>query len=112
MRHFLIQLATNTVVVALIFPFLPGIYLTTAGFGTYLGIGLALSLISVLVQPVLMLLTGQLLISNAAVFVVVVDVMTFLLAGILAPSDWTYDGIFWLILDAVLVGLAVTLVDA
>src|SRR4051794_30645143 len=112
MRQFLIQLTVNALVVALLFPFLPGIYLTTAGLGTYLGIGLVLSLISVLLRPALMLLTGQLLIWNAAVFIVVVDVVTFLLAGIFGPADWQYDGVFWLILDAVLVGLMVTLVDA
>jgi ubiquinone biosynthesis protein len=112
MRHFLIQLATNTVVVTLLFPFLPGIHLTTAGLGTYLGIGFTLSLIGALLRPTLMLLSGQLLIWNAVVFIVLLQVLTFLLAGIFGPADWQYDSVLWLVFDAVLVGLTVTLVDA
>jgi ubiquinone biosynthesis protein len=112
MRQFLIQLTVNALVVALIFPFLPGIHLAAAGIGTYLGIGVALSLISALIRPALMLLTGQLLIWNAAVFIIVCHVTAFLLAGIFGPSDWEYDGVLWLVVDAVFVGLTVTVVDA
>ena len=112
MRQFLIQLSVNALVVALLFPFLPGIYLTTAGVGTYLGIGVVLSLISALLRPALMLLTGQLLIWNAAVFIVVLHVTAFLLAGIFGPSEWQYDSVVWLIVDAVFVGITMTVVDA
>ena len=112
MRQFLLQLSVNALVVALLFPFLPGIHLTTAGVGTYLGIGIVLSLISALLRPALMLLTGQLLIWNAAVFIVVLHVTAFLLAGIFGPADWQYDGVIWLVVDAVFVGLTMTVVDA
>jgi ubiquinone biosynthesis protein len=112
MRQFLVQLAVNALVVTLLFPLLPGIHLTTAGIGTYISIGLVLSLISALLRPALLLLTGQLLIWNAVVFVVVLDVLTFLLAGMFGPADWQYDGLLWLIFDAVLVGVTTTLVDA
>ena len=112
MRQFLLQLSVNALVVALLFPFLPGIHLTTAGIGTYLGIGIVLSLISALLRPALMLLTGQLLIWNAAVFIVVLHVTAFLLAGIFGPADWQYDGVIWLVVDAVFVGLTMTVVDA
>jgi ubiquinone biosynthesis protein len=112
MRQILIQLTVNAVVVALLFPFLPGIHLAAAGIGTYLGIGVALSLISALIRPALMLLTGQLLIWNAAVFIIVCHVTAFLLAGIFGPSDWEYDGVLWLVVDAVVIGSTVTVVDA
>ena len=112
MRQFLLQLSVNALVVALLFPFLPGIHLTTAGVGTYLGIGIVLSLISALLRPALMLLTGQLLIWNAAVFIVVLHVTAFLLAGMFGPADWQYDGVIWLVVDAVFVGLTMTVVDA
>jgi ubiquinone biosynthesis protein len=112
MRRYLIQLTVNALVVALLFPFLPGIHLVDAGIGTYLGIGFTLSLISALVRPALMLLTGQLLIWNAAVFIVLLHVLAFLLAGASGPSEWQYDSVLWLIFDAVLVGVTVTLVDA
>src|SRR4030095_13629864 len=112
MRRFLIQLSVTALVVALLFPFLPGIHLVDAGIGTYLGVGVALSLISTLLRPALMLLTGQLLIWNAAVFIVLLHVLTFLLAGIFGPSEWQYDGLLWLVADAVLVGGTVSVIDA
>ncbi len=112
MRRFLIQLTTNTLVVALLFPFLPGIHPLYPTIGTYLGVGFALSLVSAILRPALMLLTGQLLIWNAAIFIILWHVMAFLLAGFLGPSEWQYDSIFWLLFDAVFVGIVVTVVDA
>jgi ubiquinone biosynthesis protein len=112
MRHFLIQLTVDALVVAVLFPFLPGIQLAAAGIGTYLSIGVVLSLINTLLRPTLMLLTGQLLIWNAAVFVIVLHVTAFLLAGFFGPSEWHYDSVLWLIFNAVFLGLTVTVVDA
>jgi uncharacterized membrane protein YvlD (DUF360 family) len=80
MRRFLIQVAINALVVALVFPLLPGIHLTNAGLGTYLGVGLALSLLDALLRPVLLILTGQLLIWHSGLLIVAINVVIFILA--------------------------------
>jgi ubiquinone biosynthesis protein len=99
-------------VVALLFPFLPGIEIVNATFLTYLGIGLTLSLISRLFKPILFVIAGQLVIWNIAIWLLVFNLFIFLLTAWRAPSDWIFDGVLWVVIDAMLVSLAMTLSDA
>jgi ubiquinone biosynthesis protein len=112
MRRFSIELLLHTLVIALIFPLLPGISIPGATVWTYLGIGLVLSLVSWVLKPVLLLLTGQLVIWNVALWVLLINVVVFVVTGWLVRADWVVGGLLWLVLDALIVGLAISVTDA
>jgi ubiquinone biosynthesis protein len=112
MRRLLIEILIDTLVVALLFPFLPGIEIVNATFVTYILIGLILSLLSRLLKPILFLVAGRLVIWNIAVWLLVLNLIIFLLTAWRAPSEWISDGVLWVILDAMIVSLVMAATDA
>lgn len=112
MRRLSIELLIHTLLIALIFPLLPGISIPGATVWTYLGIGLVLSLVSWVLKPILLLLTGQLVIWNVALWVLLINVVIFVVTGWLVPADWVVGGLFWLVLDALIIGLVISLTNA
>lgn len=77
MRRFILELLIHTLVITLLFPLLPGISIPEATLWTYLGIGLTLSLLSRMLKPALLLLTGQLVIWNVALWVLLINLVVF-----------------------------------
>ena len=63
-------------------------------------------------KPILFLLAGRLVIWNIAVWLLVLNLIIFLFTAWRAPSEWIIDGVLWVILDAMLVSLAMTVTDA
>ncbi len=112
MRRLSLELLIHTLVIALIFPLLPGISIPGATVWTYLGIGLILSLVSWVLKPILLVLTGQLVIWNVALWVLMINVVVFVVTGWLVRTDWVVGGLLWLVLDALIVGLVISLTDA
>jgi ubiquinone biosynthesis protein len=112
MRRLLIEIVVDALVVALLFPFLPGIEIVNATFVTYLAIGLILSLLSQILKPILFVVAGRLVIWNIAIWLLVLNLLIFLITAWRAPSDWIFDGVLWVVIDALLVSLAMTVTDA
>ncbi|NTU83857.1 MAG: hypothetical protein HGA45_31535, partial [Chloroflexales bacterium] len=112
MRRFALELLIHTLVVALLFPLLPGISIPEATPWTYLGIGLTLSLLSRMLKPALLLLTGQLVIWNVALWVLLINLVVFLTTAWVVRSDWVVSRLLWLVIDALSVGLVMTVTDA
>ena len=112
MRRFTIELVINAVVLAVVFPFLPGILINDPSIWLYLGVGLILSLLSRLLKPVLFILTGRLVIWNIRLWVMVLNIIIFILAGWLAAPRIQAESWFWMIISALIVSLLITVVDA
>lgn len=112
MRRFVLELLIHTLVIALIFPLLPGISIPEATALTYLGVGLTLSLLSRLLKPVLLVLTGQLVIWNVALWVLLLNLAVFVTTGVIVRTDWVVGGLLWVLIDALVVGLVMIVTDA
>jgi ubiquinone biosynthesis protein len=112
MRRLLIEILIDALVIALLFPFLPGIEIVNATFVTYIGIGLILSLLSRLLKPIVFLVAGRLVIWNIAVWLLVLNLIIFLVTAWRAPSEWIFDGLLWVVIDAMIVSLAMAVTDA
>jgi len=112
MRRLLIEIVIDALVVALLFPFLPGIEILNATFATYLVIGLILSLLSRLLKPILFVVAGRMVIWNIAVWLLVLNLIIFLLTAWRAPSEWIFSSVFWVVVDAMLVSVAMAVTDA
>ena len=94
MRRFIIEVAITTLVLAVIIPFLPGIKAINPSIWLYLAMGLALSLFSRLLKPVLFVLTGRLVIWNIGLWITILNIIIFLLAGWLFRDQFEVVGIF------------------
>ena len=112
MRRFVIELVINALVLAVVIPFLPGIAAVNPTIWHYLGVGLALSLFSRVLKPVLFVLTGRLVIWNTAVWVLALNIIIFLAAGWLFRDYFDSAGTIWLVFGAILVSAVLTAVDA
>ncbi len=112
MRRFIVELSINAVVLALIFPLLPGITAVNPTIWLYLGIGVGLSLFSRLLKPILFILTGRLVIWNIGVWITILNVIVFVAAGWLFRDRLVSAGTLWLVFGAVLVSVVITSVDA
>jgi ubiquinone biosynthesis protein len=112
MRRIALELLIHTLIVALLFPILPGISIIEATIWTYLGIGLVLSLLRLILKPIMLLLTGQLVIWNLALWVLLINVGVFVATWWVVRSEWIIGGLFWVVLSALLVGLVTTVTSA
>jgi ubiquinone biosynthesis protein len=112
MRRFIIELLITTLVLTVVIPLLPGIRAINPTIWLYLAMGLALSMFSRLLKPVLFVLTGRLVIWNIGLWVTILNVIIFLLAGWLFRDRFEVAGSLWLIVGAILVSAITTAVDA
>ncbi|GAB4429631.1 MAG: hypothetical protein Kow0031_10220 [Anaerolineae bacterium] len=112
MRRFIIELLIDALVLAVIFPLLPGIKVTNPTIWLYLGIGLGLSFFSRFLKPILFILTGRLVIWNTGVWVTILNVIIFVAAGWLFRDYIESTHTFWLIFGAILISVVITAVDA
>jgi uncharacterized membrane protein YvlD (DUF360 family) len=112
MRRFIIELLITTLVLTVVIPLLPGIQAINPTLWLYLAMGLALSLFSRLLKPVLFVLTGRLVIWNIGLWITILNIIIFILAGWLFRDRFEIAGSLWLIVGAVLVSAITTAVDA
>ena len=97
MRRFIIELVITTLALALVIPLLPGIRAVNPTIWLYLAMGLVLSLFSRLLKPVLFVLTGRLVIWNIGLWITILNVIIFLVAGWLFSDYFVIAGSLWLV---------------
>ena len=112
LRSFLLKVGINTLVLALMLPMMPGLLVHNAQVWSYLGIGLTLSLFNRILKPVLLVFNGHLILWHRLAWQTVAVTIVLLLAFIMSGVEVTFVELHWVIIDAVLLGLALTLADA
>ena len=112
MRRLLIEILIDALLVALLFPFLPGIEIVNATFVTYLAHWPDPQPVEPAVEADPVPLAGRLVIWNIAVWLLVLNLIIFLITAWRAPSEWIFDGVLWVILDAMIVSLVMAATDA
>jgi ubiquinone biosynthesis protein len=131
LRHFLTMVVIDTIVIAVVFWFLglfdfpvydpvtgtvtngPIISIVDAPPLAIPGFALVFALVTAVVTPLILLLTGSLLVRSLGVFLVVVNVLQFWIATIVSPYEWqiAQPTWFWIIVTAVLIWLLTTAVE-
>jgi ubiquinone biosynthesis protein len=112
--RFIIQIIVVALAVALVAWLMPGVHIENATIVHFLVIGLVLACLNAVLRPVLVILTGRLLISTMGLFLIVVNFIVFLVAYLIFPSQGNIDPPVWLrlLIMSVLVSLIVTVVEA
>ena len=117
MRRYLIQIVLDALAIALVLLLLPQVDIGnghSANLFMSLGAGLLFSLVYTFVQPLVLILVGQLLIRTMGLITIAVNTGVFALLIGLSPFAWKIREPMWLwlLVAAVLISLAVTLLDA
>jgi putative membrane protein len=84
-RRFLLRLLVTAIGLYVAVQLVPGI-VSSGSWPTFIGMALILTVVNVLVRPVLKILTGPLILLTLGLFVLVVNALTFWLAGAIAQA--------------------------
>jgi ubiquinone biosynthesis protein len=120
MAYFLVRLAVNALAVALTVAILPGIQLAPdvdnrlITILVYLILGGIFGLINAFIRPLVLLVTGSLLIWTMGLFTFLINGLLFYLLSYLAPELMVINnpGILWMIVAGAIMAVTVTLLEA
>ena len=116
MRRYIIQIVLNACAIALVLLVLPQVDIGSGASNvlTSLVAGLLFSLVNTVVKPILIILLGQLVIRTIGVAMAFVETAIFWLLCWISPFAWRISEPQWLwsLVAALLISLAVTLLDA
>lgn len=114
MRRYLIQIVLNTLAIALVLALLPQVDVGQGRPLLSLAVSLLFSLVYTFVQPLVIILVGQLLIRTMGLLMLVVNTAVFGVLIGFSPFAWDIQEPrwLWILVAASLISLAVTLVNA
>ena len=120
MAYFLVRIAVNAVAVALTVAILPGIQLAPdidnrmITILVYLVLGGLFGLINAFIRPLVLLVTGSLVIWTMGLFTFLINGLLFYLLSYLSPNLMVinYPGLLWVIVAGVIMGITVTIQEA
>lgn len=111
MLYFVLRVLINALAVAITIALLPGIHIAPLRDEplaiTYLFFGITLGIVNALGRPFLIFFTARLVVWSMGLFIFVINILLFALAGLLAPAAFHYDSpeILWIILGGLVLAL-------
>lgn len=112
MRVIIFRLVMFTVALTATVILMPGITVTGLTWWTFLLIGGLFAVLSEFLRPVLLFITGRLLIRSLGLFLVVVDAILLWLISVIGPGDWTFHyGIITVLLAGTILALVTAVLD-
>ena len=120
MAYFLVRLAVNALAVAITVAILPGIQLAPdvdnrlITILVYLILGGLFGLINALIRPLVLLVTGSLVIWTMGLFTFLINGLLFYLLSCLSPNLMVinYPGLLWMIVAGAIMAVTVTFLEA
>lgn len=103
----LVSMATIALTVAL----LPGFTIDTPNLLEFLIVGALFGLLNTFVRPILIFLSGRLVIRTMGLFLIVVNSLLLLIMGLILPG-WHMDNVFTVLLAGLIVGIVGAMMDA
>lgn len=111
MRNFLIRLIINAIALYLTASLLPGIQLGD-DIGTVVIVALVFGIVNAIIKPILLLLTCPFVLLTLGLFILVVNALLLQLTGWLVGDRFTVDGFGTALLGGIVMGLIGLLVEA
>lgn len=120
MAYFLVRIAVNGFAVALTVVILPGIQLAPdvenrlISILVYLVLGGLFGLINAFIRPLVLLVTGALVIWTMGLFTFLINGLLFYLLSVLSPNLMVinYPGLLWMIVAGAIMAISVTILEA
>ncbi|MES0360766.1 MAG: AarF/UbiB family protein [Anaerolineales bacterium] len=120
MAYFIVRIVVNALAVALTVAILPGIQLAPdvdnqlITILVYLVLGGIFGLINAFIRPLVLLVTGSLVIWTMGLFTFLINGLLFYLLSYLSPNLMviTYPGLLWMIIAGAIMAVSVTILEA
>jgi putative membrane protein len=109
MRHWLLSLLVNSVVLMVVAGYFDGFFIQGLGFAILASV--ILSLVNVFIKPVLILLTLPVTILTLGLFLVVINAITLMITASLMGEAFVIDGFAMAMLAAIVIGLLNLLIE-
>lgn len=105
MRTFVLRLVVNAAALAVTAALLPGIHIRDDRLTTLLVVALVFGLVNAVLKPVIWVLSCPLIVLTLGLFALLINGILLLVTGALAGSRFEVDGFGWAVLGGLLVGL-------
>ncbi|MFK3960547.1 phage holin family protein [Guptibacillus hwajinpoensis] len=109
MRHWIVSLLVNSIVLMVVAGYFEGFYLQ--GIGSAILASVLLAIVNVFVKPILILLTLPVTIVTLGLFLIVINAITLMITAFLMGEAFVIDGFLMAILAALIIGLFNLLID-
>ncbi|MBF0705662.1 MULTISPECIES: phage holin family protein [Bacillaceae] len=109
MRHWIVSLLVNSIVLMVVAGYFEGFYLQ--GIGSAILASVLLAIVNVFVKPILILLTLPVTIVTLGLFLIVINAITLMITAFLMGEAFVIDGFMMAILAALIIGLLNLLID-
>ncbi|WLR61274.1 phage holin family protein [Guptibacillus hwajinpoensis] len=109
MRHWIVSLLVNSIVLMVVAGYFEGFYLQ--GIGSAILASVLLAIVNVFVKPILILLTLPVTIVTLGLFLIVINAITLMITAFLMGEAFVIDGFMMVILAALIIGLLNLLID-
>lgn len=109
MRHWIVSLLVNSIVLMVVAGYFEGFYLQ--GIGSAILASVLLAIVNVIVKPILILLTLPVTIVTLGLFLIVINAITLMMTAFLMGEAFVIDGFIMALLAALIIGLLNLLID-
>ncbi|MGG1686781.1 phage holin family protein [Pseudalkalibacillus sp. NRS-1564] len=109
MRHWIVSLLVNSIVLMVVAGYFEGFYLQ--GIGSAILASVLLAIVNVFVKPILILLTLPVTIVTLGLFLIVINAITLMITAFLMGEAFVINGFMMAILAALIIGLLNLLID-
>jgi ubiquinone biosynthesis protein len=112
MLYYVIRFLVNAVAIALAVILLPGLTVVDHSILTYLVLAVGFGLINTLIRPLILLFTGQLIISTMGLMILVINAIMLYLLTLFFPGYIQANGLLSILLGSLLIALVAIVLEA